>query len=358
VDENGLHRLLAAAVKVGASDVHLKAGAAPALRIDGELRPLRAPPLTGEDTERLRALVAASCAGRPDLDAHASLDVSYRVPGLGRFRVSLYRTHGAWALALRAIPATIPTFRSLGLPRSLRAIAGETRGLVLVTGVTGSGKSSTLAAMVDHINTTRRAHVLTIEDPIEFVHADKRSWITQREIGDDCAGFALELRAALRQDPDVILVGEMRDAETVETALEAAETGHLVFSTLHTTDAARTVGRIVHCVPPHARDGVRERLADHLRAIVSQRLVPRATGGGRVAAVEVLINTETVQTLIREGRTREIPGYLARNGDAYGTQTFDQHLLELHEAGVITFDSARIASSGPADLERAMQFEA
>jgi len=252
----------------------------------------------------------------------------------------------------------VPTVDSLGLPPVVKTMAEYERGLVLVTGVTGSGKSSTLAAIVRQINETTRAHILTIEDPIEFLHEDKLSRITQREIGPDTGNFAQALRAALRQDPDVILVGEMRDTETIEIALKAAETGHLVLSTVHTTDAARTIGRLCDAFPADAQEPLRHRLAENLKGTISQRLLPKAQGKGRVVTAEVMVSTDAIREYIVDPeRTHEITDYLSKNRDVYGTQSFDQHLSELYKAGSITLDVAKAAASNPSDFERALSFE-
>lgn len=349
--------LLSAAVKNGASDIHLKPGTSPALRVNGQLIPVKAPALAPEDTLAVARLVLAEARWQGDLSQLKDLDTSYQLDDVGRFRVSLFRAKNHLALVLRAVPPRVPTLEQLGLPQIVRRICGEQRGLVLVTGVTGSGKTSTLAAMVDHMNSTTREHILTIEDPIEFVHVDRLARVTQREIGPDTPDFAIALRSALRQDPDTILVGEMRDLETIEIALKAAETGHLVLSTLHTGDAARTITRLVEVFPHDAHDAVRARLGENLKAIVSQRLVPRADGRGRVPAVEVLVATESVREFIREGRTSDITDYLPRNTDVYGTQSFDQHLTALYRSGVITLETARGASTNRSDFERALSFQ-
>ncbi|MHB8876798.1 MAG: type IV pilus twitching motility protein PilT [Myxococcaceae bacterium] len=302
------NQFLTAAVKNGASDVHFKVGSSPALRINGQLLPVKVPALQPEDTERIAAHILGKSHYKgvvADLQEH---DTSYVLDGVGRFRASVFRNKGNLAAVMRSIPFVIPDFEKLGLPKApLEKIAQEERGLILVTGVTGSGKSSTLAAMVHYINQHYRKHILTIEDPIEFLHEDKASRITQREIGPDTPTFSAALRAALRQDPDVILVGEMRDAETIEIAIKAAETGHLVLSTVHTTDCVRTIGRLIGVFPPEGQHGVRTRLADNLRATISQRLLPHASGKGRVVAAEIMISTLSVVEFIKDDRrTHEI----------------------------------------------------
>jgi twitching motility protein PilT len=358
MEQRVFNQLLAAAVKNGASDVHLKAGAPPALRINGSLLPVKVPALMPEDTHNIAQFILAGARFGGDVHALRDWDTSYAVNDVGRFRVNVFRQKGNFALVLRAIPFDVPTVDSLGLPPVVKTMAQLERGLVLLTGVTGSGKSSTLAAIVRQINETTRAHILTIEDPIEFLHEDKLSRITQREIGPDTGNFAQALRAALRQDPDVILVGEMRDTETIEIALKAAETGHLVLSTVHTTDAAKTIGRLCDAFPHDAQEAVRHRLAENLKGTISQRLLPRAQGKGRVVAAEILVSTESIKEFILDpGRTHEISDYLAKNRDVYGTQSFDQHLAELYRSGQVTLDVAKAAASNPSDFERALSFE-
>ncbi len=352
------NQFLAAAVKNGASDIHFKVGVAPALRINGQLFPVKVPALHPDDTRRIAEHLCTQCRYTGSIDALQEYDASYALEGVGRFRASIFRNKGNLATILRAIPFNVPDFKKLGLPPVLDKISQEDRGLVLVTGVTGSGKSSTLAAIVNAINQKSRKHILTIEDPIEFLHEDRSSRITQREIGPDTPSFSVALRAALRQDPDVILVGEMRDAETIEIALKAAETGHLVLSTVHTTDCVRTIGRVIGAFPPDAQHGVRIRLADNLRATISQRLLPHASGKGRVAAAEIMVSTLSITEYIRdERRTGEIKDYLEKNRDMLGTQSFDQHLADLLQKKHITLDVAREAATNPADLERALAFE-
>jgi twitching motility protein PilT len=358
MEQRTFNQLLAAAVKNGASDVHLKAGAPPALRINGSLLPVKVPALMPQDTQTIAQFVLASARWKGDLHELRDWDTSYAVDEVGRFRVNIFRQKGNYALVLRAIPFNVPTVETLGLPAVVKTMADYERGLVLLTGVTGSGKSSTLAAIVRQINETTRAHILTIEDPIEFLHEDKLSRVTQREIGPDTGNFAQALRAALRQDPDVILVGEMRDAETIEIALKAAETGHLVLSTVHTTDAARTIGRLCDAFPHDAQQAVRHRLAENLKGTISQRLLPRAAGKGRVVAAEILVSTESIKEFIVDpGRTHEISDYLAKNRDVYGTQSFDQHLADLYRNGQVALDVAKAAASNPSDFERALSFE-
>ena len=358
MEQRTFNQLLAAAVKNGASDVHLKAGAPPALRINGSLLPVKVPALMPEDTQSIALFILNGNRWKGDIHELRDYDTSYAVDDVGRFRVNIFRQKGNCALVLRVIPFNVPTVESLGLPAVVKAMADYERGLVLLTGVTGSGKSSTLAAIVRQINETTRAHILTIEDPIEFLHEDKLSRITQREIGPDTGTFAQALRAALRQDPDVILVGEMRDVETIDIALKASETGHLVLSTVHTTDAAKTIGRLCDAFPADAQEPLRHRLAENLMGTISQRLLPRAQGKGRVVAAEIMVSTDAIKEYITDpDRTHEITDYLAKNRDVYGTQSFDQHLSELYKAGSITLDVARAAASNPSDFERALSFE-
>src|SRR5205814_714385 len=279
-------------------------------------------------------------------------DCSWALEGVGRFRVNIMRQRGAFSIIMRAIPLVVPSFEKLGLPNVMAKIAEIERGMVLVTGVTGSGKSSTMAALVDYINARETGHILTLENPIEFLHSDKKCSVTQREIGSDTPDFQMGLRAALRQDPDVILIGELRDAETIDTAMKAAETGHLLMSTLHTPDAVTTVSRIVSMFPPEEQEIARLRLSEALHAVVSQRLLPRADGHGRAAALEVLLATGTARDMIRErDRTASLQDYIKESREQYGTQTFDQHLMDLVADDVVTYETALAASSNPSDFQ-------
>jgi twitching motility protein PilT len=355
---NTFNQFLAAAVKNGASDVHFKVGSSPALRVNGQLLPVKVPALQPEDTSRIARHLLASSRYRGTLDDLQDWDTSYPLEGVGRFRANIFRNKGHLGAVMRSIPLNVPDFAKLGLPRVLEKLAQEERGLILVTGVTGSGKSSTLAAMVNYINQHYRKHIVTIEDPIEFVHEDKFSRIMQREIGPDTPDFSKALRAGLRQDPDVILVGEMRDSETIEIALKAAETGHLVLSTVHTTDCYRTIGRIISVFEPSAQNNVRNRLAENLKGTISQRLLPHASGKGRVVAAEIMVSTLSVVEFIKDmNRTHEIRDYLERNHDILGTQSFDMHLVKLLRERVITEQVAKEAATNPADFERALAFE-
>ncbi|QSQ19353.1 type IV pilus twitching motility protein PilT [Pyxidicoccus parkwayensis] len=346
-----LNEILQIALRGGASDIHLKAGLPPMFRVDGSLVPLkdgrRLPP---EEVARM-AFGIMNEFQKEKFKASNEVDLAYGVPGLGRFRVNVFQQRGTVGAVLRVIPFKVMTMQDLLLPQVLAKICGEERGLVLVTGTTGSGKSTTLAAMIDHINANETSHIMTIEDPIEFLIRDKRSIVNQREVGVDTMSFAQALKSALRQDPDVILVGEMRDHETIETALHAAETGHLVMSTLHTLDATETINRIVSAFPPHQQKQVRLQLASVLKGVVSQRLVPRADGKGRVAAVEVLRVTARVRELIEDkDRTKEIHDAISQGTDSYGMQTFDQSLMSLVRQGLVTYEEAHRQATNPDDF--------
>ena len=339
-------------VEVGGSDLHLKVAALPTIRIHGELRPIAdTEPLTSKDTWETLKQIVKDPALFDEFERDGEADFSYSVEGVSRFRVNAFRQRGTTAIALRAIPFQVRTVEDLGLPTVISDLADEQRGIVLLTGTTGSGKSTTLAAMVDHINSTRARNIITLEDPIEYLHRDKQSIISQREVGQDTESFARAMRRVLRQDPDVILIGEMRDEETVRTALSAAETGHLVLSTLHTLDATETVNRIIDFFPPHHQQQARVMLASTLRGVVGQRLVRSADGESRVAVCEVLVATGRVQDLIlnpqETGRLTEI----IAEGEYYGMQTFDQALLRHVQAGRIDADVAFDVASSPHDFK-------
>src|SRR5881394_3073669 len=348
--------LLKIAVESGASDLHLKVGGFPMMRVRGKLIPaIEDKRLDHEDVVAMSAAVM-STAQRQKFKESQEVDLAYSVPGLGRFRCNIFQQRGTVGLVLRVIPMQIRTIDELGLPPVLKKIADEERGLVLVTGTTGSGKSTTLAAMIDHINRTRSAHVMTVEDPIEFLHRDNRSMINQREVSVDTRSFAQALRSALRQDPDVILVGEMRDFETIETALTAAETGHLVLSTLHTMDATETVNRIISVFPPHQQKQIRLQLAAVLKAVVSLRLLPRADGLGRVPAAEVLITTAYIRDCIEnKDKTKLIKDAIAQGTSQYGMQTFDQSLYMLYKNGLITLEETLRRASNPDEFRLKLQ---
>lgn len=346
-----LDALLGIALRGGASDVLLKVGQIPMFRLNGELYPLKDGPridralietmagtfLTGEQLEKLESL--------------EDVDLSYTSPRAGRVRINLFRQRGEIGMVIRIVAGEVPTIESLGLSEVVRHIAEIKRGLVLVTGATGSGKSTTLAAMIDHINRTRTAHIITIEDPVEFVHLDKKSMLNQRELGLDTRSFAQALRSALRQAPDVILVGELRDAETIEIALQAAETGHLVLSTMHTNDAADAMSRILGALGSGHEPIVRAQLAENLRAVISQRLVKRADRKGRIAAQEILINTATIRERILKGANPSIVRDFIAQGQTYGMHTFDQHLFELYCHQVIDYEEAYLNATNRDDFD-------
>jgi twitching motility protein PilT len=346
-----INDLLKVAIDQGASDLHLKVGSHPVIRVDGQLRSLpEQKRLMQEDTIAM-AFSIMDAKQKEKFKTNLDLDIAYSVPGLGRFRVNIFQQRGTVGIVCRVIPIGIKTIRDLMLPPVLEKIASEPRGLVLCTGTTGSGKSTTLAAMIDQINATRAEHIITVEDPIEFLHRDKKSIVNQREVGIDTRNFAAALRSALREDPDVILVGEMRDYETIETALLAAETGHLVFSTLHTLDATETITRIISVFPPHQQKQVRLQLAAVLRAVVSLRLLPKADGKGRVPAVEVMIGTATIRDCIEnKEKTKLIRDYIEQGFSQYGMQTFDQSLLFLYKNGHITLEEALRRATNPDDF--------
>lgn len=346
-----LNEILTIAVKARGSDIHIKTGLPPIVRIDGKLHPI-------PNAQRLAPDVVSSIANsmmsdrqRRIFEENSEVDMAYAVPGLGRFRVACYRQRGTIALVFRAIAMKIPTLEELNLPPVLQKLCLEERGLILVTGTTGSGKSSTLAAMIDHINYQRTCNIITIEDPVEFLHRDNKCIISQREVGTDTPTFSSALKGALRQDPDVILVGEMRDYETIETAMTAAETGHLVMSTLHTMDAPETINRIISVFPPYHQRQVRIQLASIIKGIVSQRLVPKADGKGRVPAVEVLLGTSRVKECIDDkDKTKQIKDAIAQGFVSYGMQTFDQSLMKLFTSKLITYEEALRQSSNPDDF--------
>jgi twitching motility protein PilT len=347
--------LLRIATGHNASDLHLKAGSFPYMRIGGELRPVvDAKPLTQEDTLDM-AFSMMSNRQKQRFKEVSEVDIAYGVSGVGRFRANIFQQRGTVSIVLRVIPDSTRSTSSLGLPPVIDKIAEEQRGLILVTGATGSGKSTTLAAMIDRINATRSGHIVTIEDPIEFLHKDKRSFVTQREVDVDTRSFAEALRGALRQDPDVILVGEMRDLETIETALTAAETGHLVLSTLHTLDATETITRVVSSFPSHQQKSIRLQLAGILKAVISMRLVRAAKGRGRVPAVEIMVSTGLIRDyIINEEKTYLIREAIAAGTSQYGMQTFDQSLFHLYKSGLISLEEAlRNASNADEFLMRA-----
>ena len=346
-----INDILKAGVQHGASDVHLKVGLPAVFRINGRLVPLKSPqPMRADD---LRTVASAILSGEQmeRFEKNHEIDCAYSVAGLGRFRVNIFMQRGTLGVVFRVIPVGVLTFEDLHLPKVLEKIAMENRGLILCTGTTGSGKSTTLASLVEFMNNSRSSHIITIEDPIEFLLRDKKSIINQRELGVDTESFVGALKSALRQDPDVILVGEMRDFDTIETAIMAAETGHLVLSTLHTLDAAETINRIVGVFPPFQQKQIRIQLASVLKAVISQRLVPRADGKGRVPAVEIMLNTARVKEYIEDkDRTRKIREAIAQGYVSYGMQTFDQSLMGLLKEELITLDEALRQASNPDDF--------
>jgi len=351
-----INDLLKVACDRGASDLHLKVGSHPVIRIDGRLTPLLdAKRLLQEDTISM-AFAIMSGRQKQKFKENLEIDFAYSVPGFGRFRCNVFQQRGAVGLVLRVIPAKILNVRDLLLPPIIETVAEERRGLILVTGTTGSGKSTTLAAMLDYINSTRSEHIMTIEDPIEFLHRDKKSLVNQREVEVDTKNFAQALRSALRQDPDVILVGEMRDYETIETALTSAETGHLVLSTLHTLDATETIHRIITVFPPHQQKQIRLQLSSVLKAVISMRLIPRADGKGRVPAVEVLRSTGYIRECIEvKEKTKLIRDAIATGTSQYGMQTFDQSIFKLYKKELITLEEALRRATNPDEFRLKIQ---
>ncbi len=349
-----MEKIIKAAVDRGASDLHIKAGDVFRARIDGKLVAMTKQALTPEQTRAIALRLISNEKVREQIDTLLDHDCSWGAPGIGRFRVNILRQRSSFMIVMRVIPFNVPTIGDLSLPPVLERLALAERGMVLVTGVTGSGKSSTLAAMISHINTHLEKHIVTLEDPIEFLHRDVRSSITQREIGVDTETFRRGLKAALRQDPDVIVLGELRDPETIDTAMKAAETGHLLMATVHTPDAQSTIMRMVSMFPPEEQEVVRLRLAESLYAVISQRLLPRQDGKGRTVACEIMVNTPTIRDLIEQQKVGEIRDYMAEGRDQYGMQTFDQHLAEMVTQGIVSFDVALAASTRPADFELQM----
>ncbi|MDA8086685.1 MAG: type IV pilus twitching motility protein PilT [Nitrospiraceae bacterium] len=346
-----INDLLQEAVGGGASDLHIKVGTPPVFRTDGALVFKEGAPVITRDEALRLAFSVMTQAQREIFKKEGDLDFAYSVQGLGRFRCNAFMQRGTIGMVFRVIPTKIPTIDELTLPPVIKKLAMEERGLILVTGTTGCGKSTTLAAMIDHINSNKRVNVVTIEDPVEYAHRDKKSLLNQREVGSDTKGFSKALRSAMRQDPDVILVGEMRDFDTIQTALMAAETGHLVLSTLHTLDAPETVNRVISFFPPYSQHQVRMQLASILRGIISLRLLPRADGKGRAPAVEVLIATATIRDcMLDPAKTGLIHDFIGQGSVIYGMQTFDQSLLDLYKNGLITLEEAQRQASRPDDL--------
>jgi len=349
------HKLLLSAIQQSASDIHLQVGYPPLLRVNGELLEVKYHALSPDETQAVVQEVLSQSYREPDLETLRETDVSYSVEGQGRFRVNIFRQRGTFGVILRFIPIEIKGFADLNLPRILEQIASLRRGLVLVVGATGNGKSTTLAAMVEYINNTRRSHIVTIEDPIEFLFRHKRAVISQREVGTDTASFADATTAAMRQDPDVIFIGEIRDPETAAVAFKASETGHLVLASLHTPDAVKALDRLVGLFPPEQESGIRSRLADSLMCVVALRLLPRKGEAGRLPAVEILRVTRTIAECIRDSsKTHEIRDHMVKGTDMYGMQTFDQHLLELVKENKIDIKVAKVAATNPETLDRAL----
>ncbi len=352
MDRERLHKLLHLGFEKGASDIHFQVGYLPLYRFNGELVELRYKVLTPADTEAIARLLSAGSGREAELERANELDLAYEIPGEGRFRVNICRERRCFNIVLRVIPIQIKNFEELNLPRVLLEVAMSRRGLVLVTGATGMGKSTTLATMLHEVNRARKCKIITVEDPVEFIFTHEKSIITQREVGADTASYASALRAALRQDPDVIMMGEVRDAETVDTALKASETGHVVFSSIHTSDVVTTVRRILSFFAAEEQGQVRERLAENVQALISLRLLPNKKGTGRVPAVEVMRTTRTIRECLRDpSRTVELPNHIAKGRDNLQMQTFDQHLLDLLRANKIALDVARAAASNPRDFE-------
>lgn len=348
-----LSEILSRAIQLGASDIHLKHGVMPIIRVSGRLMPLdsKGERLTGEQIAEMANQIM-SAAHKEKFNETHEVDLGYGVSGLGRFRINIFQQRGSVGMVIRTISYQVKSLEELNLPKILETICNQERGLILVTGTTGSGKSTTLASMMDFINQHRNCHILTIEDPIEYTLRDKRCIINQRELGFDTPGFAVALRQALRQDPDVILIGEMRDKETIQTALLAAETGHTVFSTLHTTDATETINRILATFEPHQQLQLRQQLAGSLKAVISQRLIPRANGEGMLPACEIMITNSRIRDMISDPqKTREIKMAIEEGANNGGMQTFDQSLMNLVTKKLITYDEARAASTSPEDFE-------
>lgn len=352
-----MEQIVKAAVERGASDIHIKAGAPFFARIHGKLTPITKQALTPEQTKAIALHVMSVEEDKARIDKIQDYDCSWAVPGVGRFRINIMKQRNSFMIVMRSIPLDVPTFDGLGLPQVMAKVAEAERGMILVTGVTGSGKSSTMAALINYMNQHENKHILTLENPIEFLHKDINCTVTQREIGSDTADFKMGLRAALRQDPDVIMIGELRDAETIDTAMKAAETGHLLISTLHTADAQSTILRMMAMFPPEEQEVVRIRLGESLAAVISQRLLRKKPPlKGRAVAAEVMLNTATIKEMIIDGKhIGEIKDYIEQGKEQYGMQTFDQCLFDLVKDGQVTFDTAKAASSNPSDFELKMK---
>lgn len=350
-------KLVKSAAANGVSDIHIRTNEKPCFRLRGDLVPVKTDPYSYDDVKDIALILVKDEEKKKNIDNEKELDGSYAIPKLCRLRYNLLRYQGKMGIILRLIDADIPTTEALGIPTVVNKIASTHNGLVLVTGATGSGKSSTLAAMINHVNKTKAVHILTLEDPVEYIHQPIKARITQREIGEDTNDFAAALRSALRQDPDIILIGEMRDAETISIAIKAAETGHLVFGTVHTTDALNTVGRLISMFPPEEQDAVRARIADNLYATISQRLLKTVDGKGRVAAQEIMITSPGIKEAINDpDNIAEIYTYIEKGKRGIGTQSFDQHITDLYKEGKISLEEAKASASSPEDFERNLMF--
>ncbi len=351
-----MEKILRTAIERGASDLHIKAGDVFRARIHGELVPMTKQLLTPQQTREIAMRLIPNERDRKNIDRITDYDCAWGVPGLGRFRVNILKQRGSFMIVLRIIPVEIPTFDQLGLPPVLEQISSLPRGLILVTGVTGSGKTTTQAAMINYINQNFRRHIITLENPIEYLHRDINCSVTQREVGTDTSSFQTGLRAALREDPDVILIGEMRDTETIDTAIKATETGHLVISTLHTPDSVTTITRTISVFPPEEQEQLRVRLAESLQAVISQRLLPRADGNGRILACEIMIVTAAMRDCILDPqRVDEMRKLMEEGRQQYGMQTFDQHLMDLVRQGLVEYETAKYAATNPGDFELKMK---
>ena len=359
MDPQMFKKLLIAAINKNASDIHLQVGASPMFRINGELLQIKFGPLSPKNTHAIvDEILSQSIIQLPASNSLAELDVAYNLEGYGRFRANIYLQRGAYNIVLRAIPATVKTFAELNLPPVLEKIASMQRGLVLVVGATGNGKSTTVASMIQFINNTRRSHIVSIEEPIEYVFENKRSVISQREVGTDTESYSKATIAAMRQDPDVIFVGEMRDKETVDTVLKASETGHLVISTMHTMDSINAISRLAAFYPADQEANIRKRLSNCLVSVIAQRLMPRKDLIGRIPAVEVLWVTQGIRDCICDSsKTNDIHLYIEKGRDIYGMQTFDQHILALVKAGQIDLETAKQATNKPDELERSLMLD-
>lgn len=359
MDRNAFHKLLAFGIERGVSDIHFEVGYPPHYRLHGELLgAIKVPPMTAADTESIARMILEDRSITADFTRRfAEIDVSYVLAQRGRFRASIFRQRGAVGIVMRLIPIQVLSIDQLNLPPVLSEIAESRRGLILVTGATGNGKTTSMAAMLRYINETRHAHIITIEDPIEFIHEPQKCMIIQREVGSDTESFSDAMTAALRQDPDVILVGEIRDRETAATCLKAAETGHLVLSAIHTPDAVATIQRYVGLFEADGQEVVRDRLGDCLQAVVSLRLIASKDGRSRLPAVEILRVTRTIREAIRSGRSADLPELIRKGRDLYSMQLFDQHLVDLVNAGLVSMETAIYASTNPEEFERALRVE-